>query len=1720
MDGKTKCFSLFVVIVLFSAVFSAAATYSFPLQEKDHGLESLDENEVSDQDTFPLKGHANTAWMDERDGRTAFVKGTHYEMGYQHGALTGSETRETIDAFLNSIDEDVEELLEVYEDGEPYLQDAYKEEMLGLSHSSGQSLDRIKAIHAAPTLHHCSGFGVHGDATEDGSVYHTRSLDYDVLMMDPETGKTMQENSLTVFRDPDEGHSSAVPAWSGFVGSVDGINEEKISIGEMGQSTNDTTQEGLFMIFRLRNALEHAGEMDEAVELMKPNRTMGFGFVVADGNSNEAQVIEMSQNHYYNGSWDHPQEDNSHQHYQIQDAVRRGNHYAAYQTALTQRDDYMVMPSESAFMHYLNYLEHSKRIEREHGDIDFDTAQDIFTETYRGFPLQFTLHQAIFSPTEQSLRVSTAYPDGTGAFWNEFHEYSIPDIEGRPEMLNISNPQHNDTVSDTVEIEPDYLQEPESVEYYINGTKVGESSSAPFTYDWDSTTVPNGEHVVEIRADGEDHSAMAYVTVEVNNEGVAEGDAEFDPDYEQVEEGQGSQDVMELDQDDFGMISAMKHMTVPEYRYEEPAGSEDWIINETYHLNDTTETVDGNISIQEGGRLVVQNSTLLINSTFDHEYGLYVTDGGSLEIFDSIITNGTGRIYLRAEQSASHVEIIDSHLSGGGDVMQYPLVRIECSNITVEGSTLVHNSWGLYMEGVSDDPIDNVTVSDTDFVLENVAYIPMEGLVYRPKGASLWLGHAEEGAVENVTVEGINHGKLLSSGVILFSSENVVVSDIHVENEFIGVGGFGGSQGNHLHNLTVMDSHIGVAMLLMSQDNLIEDVQVIGCAAALGDIYNSEPGNLYRNIDVDDSTVTFLAEDTEYALIENLSSTNTGGGFLISDSDGMTIRDSHIEGEYVGVVLDDSNDATVENVSFDITRDLFGIALDESEGVVLQDIDVQGPRWALDVQGYTEAHFSVSVENFYVNTGELRYYEGEVPEEVSAEQVLIANVQDEVIDAQTGDSPLYLLNSENVQLDVSQENVVGGVIVDSSTGVDVTGEIINTSSVGLKVISSEDVSADIEVDGASWAYKLINSHGVSLEGDAFNLSEAVLHTKDSEDIVLEVESEPSTYGLISGYSSLTLIGQFPEAEYRHIIQGTSILTYNVSVEAPSDTIESEPGTYTYDFEVENIGNFADTYEIEVTSSAEDWSVTAPGSISVEEGAVETVEVTLTIPEEAEFGDGSEITLEAISQNDSTKADSDSMTVTYDELYRLTVQNPDHGTIYVEDDEVIDEEETFEYQEGEEVEIEAEAEENYKFVEWTGDTDEIEEVTADQTKIEMLGHYTISAEFSLVSYELTIDSGEGGDVVEPGEGTFEYDHGTEVDLEAEPEEGYLFVEWTGDVDTVDDLESSETTIEMLDDYSITAEFEQIEVEYELVLNAEEGGTTDPEPDTHIYPAGEEVPVEAIPDEGWEFSHWEDDYPEGDQEEAEIEVIMDSDKTLTAHFEEEEPVITYELTIDSTDGGEVIEPGEGTFEYDDETVVDLEAEPEEGYEFVEWTGDTENIEDPESSETTITMMDDHTITAEFEEVELIYYGLTVNVEGEGEVDISPDQDEYEDGEEVTLTAVPEDGWSFVEWTGDHEGTEEEITITMDSDMTITAHFEEDEEPIEYWWIIGMIAIAILIILIVVMVRRRKEPSVEEDEEETEEIEDELGIDGLEEEIEEEIEETEETEEDLEEELEENL
>jgi len=237
------------------------------------------------------------------------------------------------------------------------------------------------------------------------------------------------------------------------------------------------------------------------------------------------------------------------------------------------------------------------------------------------------------------------------------------------------------------------------------------------------------------------------------------------------------------------------------------------------------------------------------------------------------------------------------------------------------------------------------------------------------------------------------------------------------------------------------------------------------------------------------------------------------------------------------------------------------------------------------------------------------------------------------------------------------------------------------------------------------------------------------------------------------------------------------------------------------------------------------------------------------------------------------------------------------------------------------------------------------------------------------YTLTISSTDGGSVTTPGEGAFNYTERSDAFIFAAAETGYRFVNWTGDVDTIRDVNNASTSISMHGDYSITANFEEIPM-YTLSISSTVGGrVTSPGEGLFDYREGQEDILVAEAETGYRFVSWTGDVDTiVNPERATTSIRMYGNYSITADFVEIEQ---YTLTISSTAGGSVTKPGEGTFTYPHGRRVDLTAQAEVGYRFVSWTGDVGTIGNKNSANTNIRMNGNYSITADFEKQEAVEF-----------------------------------------------------------------------------------------------------------------------------------------------------
>jgi alkaline phosphatase len=123
----------------------------------------------------------------------------------------------------------------------------------------------------------------------------------------------------------------------------------------------------------------------------------------------------------------------------------------------------------------------------------------------------------------------------------------------------------------------------------------------------------------------------------------------------------------------------------------------------------------------------------------------------------------------------------------------------------------------------------------------------------------------------------------------------------------------------------------------------------------------------------------------------------------------------------------------------------------------------------------------------------------------------------------------------------------------------------------------------------------------------------------------------------------------------------------------------------------------------------------------------------------------------------------------------------------------------------------------------------------------------------------------------------------------------------------------------------------------------------------------------------------------------------------------------LTSSSTTGGDVTTPGEGAFQYNHDTVVDIAATADAHYHFVNWTGSgvaAGKVANPNLAGTTITMDGDYTVVANFA---IDQYNINASAGSGGS--INPTSNIIKDyGSSQLFTAAANLGYEVDKWSVD--------------------------------------------------------------------------------------------------------
>ncbi len=273
------------------------------------------------------------------------------------------------------------------------------------------------------------------------------------------------------------------------------------------------------------------------------------------------------------------------------------------------------------------------------------------------------------------------------------------------------------------------------------------------------------------------------------------------------------------------------------------------------------------------------------------------------------------------------------------------------------------------------------------------------------------------------------------------------------------------------------------------------------------------------------------------------------------------------------------------------------------------------------------------------------------------------------------------------------------------------------------------------------------------------------------------------------------------------------------------------------------------------------------------------------------------------------------------------------------------------------------------------------------------------------------------------------------LEALPDTYWRFLEWGEALSGVQPVETlfvdhnQQVTATFVDTFILTVD---IVGQGDVLVN----GSSYVDPLT--FTGGDNVTLEAVPDQYWELEEWTGDLTGDALNET---VLIDANKDITAVFSE----IEYTVEIDIEGEGAVwldgvpytapvtIVAGE---------TIQLEAIPDQYNSFDVWEGDLTGAQLTEN----LYVDSNKLITANFKRDTEV---LTVNIVEEGTVEVDgityTGPQVIDSGETVTLEAVPEPYYHFARWEGDLTGGETVQQLFVDDDREVTAVFQRDTHTI---------------------------------------------------------------------------
>ena len=334
----------------------------------------------------------NKAWMEESNGvKILHLNGSFYEMGYQLGYFLKYEILRNLRGFglLDTMQRN--ESFRLWNIQKNYTSLEIVDYIQGTADAIGLSFDDVGCIWIweKNCSLHCSSVIADGPATKSNEIIHVYSLDFPVRPEDPITGLCVLGDPVLIVAKPDKGYAFMYPTFAGYV-VESGVNEKGISISNTASPCKDENDYGAPVGIRVFEALFHASNLEEAIDILNKNRTYGYDFLISDVNKNVGYVLEQTANLSYIGIWNDTSE-SKRPFFQLDHILRRTNCFINPETAATQRDYYNLKDLRyllhfkfGSLYEWHRYRAISRGYQKYVGDLDLNNALSLIRDVYLG----------------------------------------------------------------------------------------------------------------------------------------------------------------------------------------------------------------------------------------------------------------------------------------------------------------------------------------------------------------------------------------------------------------------------------------------------------------------------------------------------------------------------------------------------------------------------------------------------------------------------------------------------------------------------------------------------------------------------------------------------------------------------------------------------------------------------------------------------------------------------------------------------------------------------------------------------------------------------------------------------------------------------------------------------------------------------------------------------------------------------------------------------------------------------------------------------------------------------------------------------------------------------------------------------------------------------------------------------------------------------------------